>query len=41
MTGSSWCSRGRIVDEIPKAELGERRIIAAIIGEASTNRSQR
>ncbi len=34
-------SRGRIVDEIPKAELSERRIIAAIIGQASTNRSQR
>jgi ribose transport system ATP-binding protein len=33
-------SRGRIVDEIPKAELSERRIIAAIIGQASTNRSQ-
>ena len=26
-------SRGRIVDEIPKADLGERRIIAAIIGQ--------
>ena len=34
-------SRGRIVDEIPKAELSERRIIAAIIGQGSTNRSQR
>jgi ribose transport system ATP-binding protein len=34
-------SRGRIVDEIPKADLDERRIIAAIIGEASTNRSTR
>ena len=34
-------SRGRIVDEIPKAELSERRIIAAIIGQASTNRSER
>ena len=33
-------SRGRIVDEIPKADLSERRIIAAIIGQASTNRSQ-
>ncbi len=33
-------SRGRIVDEIPKAELSERRIIAAIIGQASTSRSQ-
>jgi ribose transport system ATP-binding protein len=29
-------SRGRIVDEIPKAELGERRIIAAIVGHTST-----
>ncbi|HEY7628610.1 MAG TPA: sugar ABC transporter ATP-binding protein [Ilumatobacteraceae bacterium] len=28
-------SRGQIVDEIPKHELGERRIIAAIIGQAS------
>jgi ribose transport system ATP-binding protein len=34
-------SRGRIVDEIPKADLSERRIIAAIIGQASTNRSER
>jgi ribose transport system ATP-binding protein len=34
-------SRGRIVDEIPKADLSERRIIAAIIGEASRNRSER
>ena len=33
-------SRGRIVDEIPRADLSERRIIAAIIGQASTNRSQ-
>ena len=33
-------SRGLIVDEIPRAELGERRIIAAIIGQASTNRSR-
>ena len=34
-------SRGRFVDEIPRADLSERRIIAAIIGQASTNRSQR
>jgi ribose transport system ATP-binding protein len=34
-------SRGTIVDEIPKAELGERRIIAAIIGQASTHRRER
>jgi hypothetical protein len=34
-------SRGRIVDEIAKDDLGERRIIAAIIGEASANRSVR
>ena len=33
-------SRGRIVDEIPKSELSERRIIAAIIGQASRNRSE-
>jgi ribose transport system ATP-binding protein len=33
-------SRGRIVDEIPRADLSERRIIAAIIGQASSNRSQ-
>jgi len=33
-------SRGRIVDEIPRADLSERSIIAAIIGQASTNRSQ-
>jgi ribose transport system ATP-binding protein len=32
-------SRGRIVDEIPKAELGERRIISAIVGQASAHRS--
>jgi hypothetical protein len=25
-------SRGRIVDEIPRAELGERRIVEAIVG---------
>ena len=32
-------SRGRIVDEIPKAELDERRIIAAIIGHGSAHGS--
>jgi ABC-type sugar transport system ATPase subunit len=25
-------SRGKIVDEIPRAELGERRIVEAIVG---------
>ena len=34
-------SRGRIVAELPKVDLSERRIIAAIIGQASTNRSER
>jgi ribose transport system ATP-binding protein len=32
-------SRGRIVDEIPKAELGEHRIISAIVGQTSAHRS--
>ncbi len=32
-------SRGRIVDEIPKSELGERRIISAIVGHASAHGS--
>jgi ribose transport system ATP-binding protein len=33
-------SRGRIVDEIPQAELGERRIISAIVGHTSTQGSE-
>ena len=32
-------SRGRIVDEIPKDELGEHRIISAIVGHASAHGS--
>jgi ribose transport system ATP-binding protein len=32
-------SRGRIVDEIPKDELGERRIISAIVGQSSAHGS--
>ncbi len=32
-------SRGRIVDEIPKADLGEHRIISAIVGQTSAHRS--
>jgi ribose transport system ATP-binding protein len=32
-------SRGRIVDEIPKAELGEHRIISAIVGQSSAHGS--
>jgi ribose transport system ATP-binding protein len=32
-------SRGRIVDEIPKAELGEHRIISSIVGSTSAHRS--
>ncbi len=32
-------SRGRIVDEIPKADLGEHRIISAIVGHTSAHRS--
>jgi ribose transport system ATP-binding protein len=33
-------SRGRLVDEIPGAELDERRIISAIVGHASAHRSE-
>jgi len=33
-------SRGRIVEEIPHAELSERRIIRAIIGQLSSHRSE-
>jgi ribose transport system ATP-binding protein len=33
-------SRGRFVDEIPRAELDERRIISAIVGHASAHRSE-
>jgi ABC-type sugar transport system ATPase subunit len=33
-------SRGRIVDEIVKADLGEHRIISAIVGRASAHRSE-
>ena len=33
-------SRGRIVDEIPRDELEERRIIAAIIGQGSAHGGQ-
>jgi ribose transport system ATP-binding protein len=32
-------SRGRVVDEIPQAELGEHRIISAIVGSTSAHRS--
>jgi ribose transport system ATP-binding protein len=32
-------SRGRIVDEIPRADLGEHRIISAIVGQTSAHRS--
>jgi ribose transport system ATP-binding protein len=32
-------SRGRFVDEIPRDELDERRIISAIVGHASAHRS--
>jgi ribose transport system ATP-binding protein len=32
-------SRGRIVDEISRAELGEHRIISAIVGQTSAHRS--
>jgi ribose transport system ATP-binding protein len=32
-------SRGRIVDEIAKADLGEHRIISAIVGSTSAHRS--
>jgi ribose transport system ATP-binding protein len=31
-------SRGRIVDEIPRADLGEHRIISAIVGQTSAHR---
>jgi ribose transport system ATP-binding protein len=33
-------SRGRIVDEIPGEELGERRIVEAIVGSRASARGQ-
>jgi hypothetical protein len=33
-------SRGRIVDEIPGEELGERRIVEAIVGSRAETRAQ-